>query len=207
MSSGSDAMMEHIRNVLRKHLARKVAANAAAAAIPGPLDDDYSFSFPGLTREQIANNRGTVALDGRIVRLCHVYADGDDLMRAAIRSRVRPSLAESLLSFSMRRALRGIGGLGSTSVFEAAVALAVEDCKTDARETVQALAVVWEAAKRCNMSPDSCLFNVASMATAKTAELIHGFASRSDEQKRMDAFGFKLLDTPDGTLLVSVFQR
>lgn len=76
----------------------------------------------------------------------------------------------------------------------------------DYRDVITSIAIVYDAAKRMDLSPDDFLRqNVVLVNSDSARNEIKQFLTRNESDKRLSAFGYKFEELPDAKYVFSFF--
>lgn len=123
-------------------------------------------------------------------------------MVAAVPDRSGPFV----LGFSDRMSTWAIRARDPGLLSCAMMAHVLEDVRTDARENILRLAVVWHAAECLEENPDGIFRNAAALGSARASRTILEFLQRAPEMRSIEAMGIERHDGPEGALFRMVRQ-
>jgi hypothetical protein len=115
-------------------------------------------------------------LDEQLATLLLVHRLSDEPGRRALRRALTPHHAQRLLRYAERMAQLAIRKRRVEHLFEAVMALVVEDLELDARKTVALLADVRAAAAELELDASVIFARAARYASPRAAELLDAFA-------------------------------
>ncbi len=159
------------------------------------------------SENESANRPDITELDGRIQALCGLYEQLTKEQREILRAEIRENLAESLLHFAWRMAVRALREKSDTPLRLGLIALVIEDRQTDWRITWIRLGYICYAATRLCVDFDSIARAVSEFATEATRELLARFIEAEPEYKKPNPATFKEATSIHGPTLVRLSRR
>lgn len=191
--------------VLGQHLAaadaeeqrRKQRADLPKSPMP---DGTYDF-WRG---EQSLIDPAPTSLDSALRELCRVFAEGDEESRTRMRESISMDELYTLLMFSKRAAVFAMREQDVDWVVKGLTAVAMIECeRTDFRDILWALGVLYHSAKRIGDNPDLLLRNASTISEPNVSELILGFIRRSPADRNLQAsWGYDEVQTANGIGLI-----
>jgi hypothetical protein len=144
------------------------------------------------------------SLDSALREFCRAFAEADEDSRARIRESISTDEFYTLLMFSKRAAVFAMREQNVDWVVNGLTAVAmVEQERTDFRDILWALGVLYHSAKRIGDNPDILLRNAAAISEPNVSELILGFIRRSPTDKNLQSsWGYDEVQTANGIGLI-----
>lgn len=144
------------------------------------------------------------SLDSALRELCQSFAVVDEESRTSMRESISMDEFYTLLMFSKRAAVFAMREQDVDWVVNGLTAVAmVEQERTDFRDILWALGVLYHSAKRTGDDPDLLLRNAAVISEPNVSELILGFIRRSPADKDLQAsWGYDEVQTANGIGLI-----
>lgn len=141
-------------------------------------------------QETAANETTVVVPAAEIRRLCRAYANATARQRMVLRRKVSPALAAALQHFAWRMAVRALRTKSEEAIKLGLAAVSIEDSRTDMRETLQWLSLLYHAGARIPCDVERCFQLAAALSGELTGDLIRSFPSRSPEHRDISNFAF-----------------
>jgi len=150
--------------------------------------------------EQSLINPNQNSLDLALVELCKRFAESDAESRADMRAAISMDEFYTLLTFSHRAAVFAIRERDADWVVSGLTAIAmIEQERTDYRDVLLALSLIYHSASRIGEDPDRLLQDAAALS-GPGSDLILGFSNRTPEDKDLrNSWGHDEVQTSDGT--------
>lgn len=144
------------------------------------------------------------SLDSALRELCRAFAEADEESRTSMRESISIDEFNTLLMFSNRAAIFAMREQDIDWVVNGLTAVAmVEQERTDFRDILWALGVLYHSAKKFGDNPDILLRNAAAISEPNVSELILGFIRRSPSDKILQsAWGYDEVQTANGIGLI-----
>jgi hypothetical protein len=144
------------------------------------------------------------SLDSALRELCRSFAETDEESRTRMRESISMDEFYTLCQFSKRAAVFAIREHDVDWMVNGLTAIAmIEQERTDFRDVLWALAVLYHSAKRNGVDPDALLRNAAAMSEPSISELIGGFIRRPLADKDLQVtWGYDEVTTSHGIGLI-----
>lgn len=144
------------------------------------------------------------SLDSALRELCRSFAETAEESRTRMRRSISMEEFYTLIQFSNRAAVFAIREHGVDWVVNGLTAIAmIEQERTDFRDVLWALAVLYHSAKRSGVDPDALLRDAAAISEPGISELIGGFIRRPLADKVLQAsWGYDEVTTSNGIGLI-----
>jgi len=158
--------------------------------------------FDQLRKLKVFDFRGGRAFPEELMRsiaeICDKYVSVTDDERAEIRSFVTFEISFVFFKFSQEMAEKAVQQASETYLMQSLVALVIEDCKFDERDSSVALSKVFHSAERIGVRGKEFFLSVASISGPDMAHLLRGFAAGTPSQRDISAVGFQEGKNADG---------
>jgi hypothetical protein len=160
--------------------------------------------FEGATWLRASNNHGygptpiPQPQDLKISELIRGWMTLDDRARAEAAEAIEEEQRATLLAFSERMASLAVRRQDSTLIVLGVVALGVDGWRYDWRDNVLVLSLHYDAARRCGRSPEVLFDEAARLLPRKPKEALGQFLRRSNEDKSIEAMGYRAAADADG---------
>ena len=115
-----------------------------------------------------------------------------------IRSLVDVTLAGTLLSYSMRMAILAVRGRDVRRLRDAVMGLVVDNDLVDFRDLVTHACLVYDAAKRTGVDPESLFRAAMRYAIAGRRRLLEDYLAGPSYNKSIQSMGFDAVETKHG---------
>lgn len=139
-------------------------------------------------------------VDESVADVCDLYVQTTSDQRGVLASDLNQTAYFNLGAFSVRMVMVSVRQNSKTLLLKGLVALIIKMKwpKTDTREVLMDLAVLYHSAAR--LGNPVALFHVATQYadTEKTRDLLLGYLRRSSENKRLEVMGWKEAEGPSG---------
>jgi hypothetical protein len=145
-------------------------------------------------------NPHKLPLDSTLGALCKEFAARDESERQQSRRSISMDEFYTLLTFSQRAAVFAMREQSTEWVTKGLAALAmIEAERTDFRDILLVLSLLYYSAKRVGANADQLLRQAAVLSEPEVAELLTGFVERPAAEKDLrDAWGNDEVETKDG---------
>jgi hypothetical protein len=145
-------------------------------------------------------NPAKVPLDSTLKELCNRFAKNAPQARARIRYSIDMEEFDTLLTFSNRVAVFAIREQNAAWITSGLTAIAmIEYDRTDFRDILIAMSLLYYSAKRIGQDADAMFFNTAVLAEQRVAALLQGYTKQNDEYKNLrNSWGRDEVQTKDG---------
>jgi len=140
------------------------------------------------------------SLDSELGALCQKFAKSDAQARADMRTSISMDEFYTLLTFSQRAAVFAMRERDVNWVNNGLTAIAMIEAKrTDARDILMALSLLYHSAKRIGANADQLFRDTAKLSEPSVATLLTGFVDRPADEKDIRAsWGFDEVETSGG---------
>jgi len=140
------------------------------------------------------------SLDSELITLCRTFAASDAKARAAMRTSISLEEFETLLNFSQRAAVFAMRDHKVDWAKDGLTAIAmIEAERTDFRDILMSLSVLYHAARRVGANPDQLFKEASKLSEPNVKELLTGFVSRPAHEKDIRvSWGFDEVETAGG---------
>jgi len=138
-----------------------------------------------------ANDPRRTQLDRVIENLSRLYLEATPAQRPLVRQALPRTAAFALNHFAWRMAVRALRERSQGALRLGLGAVCIEDTKSDVRETLTSLALLYHAAERTQMDPEQVFHEACTASTSRTRGVILAFLRRSPELKSISAFLFR----------------
>ena len=126
-----------------------------------------------------------------IATICDRYVSGTGHDRATIQSQVTFELSFLFFLFSQKMAENAVQDMSEESLTQSIVALIVEDCAFDSRDSIIALSKVFRSAQLIGISAVAFFENMVKLSNPPMSSILESFGTRAPENREISAFGFK----------------
>jgi len=137
-------------------------------------------------------------LDASISRLVDSFIAAAKEERERMASQITDEHSFTLLVFGERMASLAVRQRSPASLKRALAALALEEGRWDPREDMLVLSLIYNAAVKLGLDAASLFEEAAGLALPRMATYFRAFPARSDEEKSIEAMGYRESSTPDG---------
>jgi hypothetical protein len=190
----------------REYVIGQERANAAEAESKRKQKGDTGVSpmptkkYSFWNGEQSLINPVKVPLDHKLNELCNRFVKNNPQMRARIRYSIDMEEFDTLLNFSNRAAVFALREKNAAWITNGLIAIAmIEYERTDFRDILVALSLLYHSAKRIGQDADKMFLNTALLAEQKVAALMRGYTRQNAEYKDLRAsWGRDEVQTKDG---------
>ena len=168
---------------------------------PSPLPDSSYNPWRG---ETSLIDPKEIGLDGDIREVVRRFAAEADSVRATLRASTSMDGFYTLLTFARRASVFAMRQRSVAWVTDGLAAVAmIEADRTDPRDILMALSVLYHAAGRVGADPNELFREAASISEPSVAELITQYASRPrDEKDLRSSWGLAEIETENGVGLI-----
>lgn len=139
-------------------------------------------------------------LDLRITEFVDSFIQSTASTQGVVVSKGGASLARLLLVFAERMASLAVRHSSKTDLLRGLVALVAEGWSEDHREDLATLSLLHDAAIRIGWSPSDAFERVHAYASQPVWSALTRFLRRSDEDKAIEAMGYRAAGDGDGFL-------
>jgi len=158
------------------------------------MSQTVSQEFVELRKLKASDFRGGHALPEESVQLiadiCDKYASGTDEERTEIRSLVTFEISFLLFMFSQKMAEQAVQHHSEAYLMQSIVALLVENCTFDSRDSTIALSKVFHSAQKIGMRGKEFFLSAANISGSAMSHQLRAFAARDEGDRNIDKFGF-----------------
>jgi hypothetical protein len=135
-------------------------------------------------------------VDNEMSTIVNAFLHATPTEREAVYGKVKDPFL--FLAFSRRMAILGVRERSERRLFEGLIAHAIEDFKSDARENLIELSLLYHSASRIGLDPAELFQRAAAFATPEAAKYILGFINRNPELRKIETMRFRETMTPEG---------
>jgi len=126
-----------------------------------------------------------------IERLIDAFASSDPAGREKMTQQVDRSFAGVFSGYAMRAAMESIRRNDPELLKRGLIALAIENAKTDWRDTLPYLALIYHSAGKLNVNASDLFRNTATIVFPQFQRLLEGFLNRREEMRSIEYFHYK----------------
>lgn len=139
-------------------------------------------------------------LDTNLRKTCDVFQKLPDQERNKFRRLISPYESYTLLTFARRSSVFALREQNADILEDSLIAISMIEAKrTDFRDILAALSLIYHSAVRINMDSDRAFYDAAQLAEPQVQEMIVGFTKRSaDEKSISQSWGYREVKTKFG---------
>ena len=126
-----------------------------------------------------------------ITTLCKEYVAGSEEDRAKMRSLVTSETSFLFLMFSRQLAEMAVQYNSEEYLKQSLIALLIENCKFDARDTMVSMSEVFHSAQKIGMRGNEFFLSMTSISGTEMSEQLRSFALRDPANQNIRSFGFR----------------
>jgi hypothetical protein len=140
-----------------------------------------------------------ISLDAVLQRFVREFMTADDVNRVEILQHLTPRYRQLLCSFGTRSATLGARHQNPDLVTEGLIALRLGWPQDDMRDQIRDLAPMYHATVRTGADPAEIFRRAAGVARDNDfSSFLEDFLSRPDDEKSLEALGFREVNHADG---------
>jgi hypothetical protein len=130
-------------------------------------------------------------LDNEISALVDEFISTSAQQRIELASSCTDNVRFALLAFAGRMASLAVRDGSRQALARALTALTIEGWRSDARENLLVVAIIYDAAVRISVSPAGLFLEAAAIAPKPIADELRAFLGRPGEDQKIEAMGYK----------------
>ncbi len=120
-------------------------------------------------------------------------ADRDVIVRS-----INNQVGDALLAYSNRMAVWGARKCLTTMIVNGGIALILEAGRTDQRDTIAMIALLYHSAVKTNEDPEKMFKEAARYYRSVISDALLDFLKRKPSERSLEAWGFEEVNGPDG---------
>ncbi len=134
-------------------------------------------------------------IDKKFIEIVRIFVKLPPDEREATRRHFSSDDPWPLLAFAERMANLAVRELSADSVMDGLIALAIESCRYDQRETLLILSLLYDSAEKIGMNGSEALKRAALFATTECAQTLEQYARKPATIRSM---GYEEMETSTG---------
>jgi hypothetical protein len=155
--------------------------------------------FKGVSASEYRGERLPCPIDKEIERLCARFMEASPKQRQSVSVALDEKVCTALFFFAERMAMLSVRQQSYSVLFNGLVALVIIGHRTDGRELLMVLSLIYRSAVKLRVDPETLFHAAVHYAVDETTRaLILSYLQRSPENRNIASMGYREFEGPSG---------